>query len=90
MPLPLLLAILSAPALLGTQEAIRQSQAKEKREEHRARRCNLIATCVKSSLRSLEINGRPIVLRDGKARVPTDVSASLFTNLFLALRRHGD
>ena len=66
MVLSVLVAIIAAPALLGTQEAIRQSQAKEKREEHRARRCNLIATCVKSSMRSREINGRPLVLKNGK------------------------
>lgn len=71
MALPLLIAIVSAPALLGTQEAIRQSQSKEKREEHRARRCNLIASCVKSSMRSREINGRPIVLKDGKLWIDT-------------------
>lgn len=78
MVLSVLVAIIAAPALLGTQEAIRQGQAKDKKEEHRARRCNLIATCVKSSMRSLEINGRPIVLRDGKVWVPTCVSWSLF------------
>ncbi len=66
MVLSILIATIAAPGLLGSQEAIHQSQSKEKREEHRARRCNLIATCVKSSQRSREINGRPIVLRDGK------------------------
>jgi hypothetical protein len=74
MVFPILIAIVAAPALLGTQEAIRQSQSKEKREEHRARRCNLIASCVKSSLRSREINGRPIVLKDGKLWVDTGTS----------------
>lgn len=62
----MLVAVIAAPGLLGSQEAIRQSQSKEKREEHRARRCNLIATCIKSSARSREVNGRPIVLKDGK------------------------
>ncbi|KAH7135737.1 hypothetical protein B0J11DRAFT_596964 [Dendryphion nanum] len=71
MVLSVLVAIIAAPALLGTQEAIRQSQAKEKREEHRARRCNLIATCVKSSMRSREINGRPLVLKNGKIYIDT-------------------
>ncbi|CAO2655783.1 Nn.00g045860.m01.CDS01 [Neocucurbitaria sp. VM-36] len=71
MVLSVLIAVITAPGLLGSQEAIRQSQSKEKREEHRARRCNLIATCVKSSQRSREINGRPIVLRDGKLWVDT-------------------
>ncbi|KAF2471850.1 uncharacterized protein BDR25DRAFT_23662 [Lindgomyces ingoldianus] len=74
MVLPIIIAVVAAPGLLGTQEAIRQSQAKEKREEHRARRCNLIATCVKSSLRSREINGRPIVLKNGKLYIDTGTS----------------
>jgi hypothetical protein len=66
MVLGVIIAVVTAPGLLGSQEAIRQSQSKEKREEHRARRCNLIATCVKSSMRSREINGRPVVLKNGK------------------------
>ncbi|KAL6159100.1 hypothetical protein ACJQWK_03999 [Exserohilum turcicum] len=71
MVLSILLATVAAPGLLGSQEAIRQSQSKEKREEHRARRCNLIATCVKSSNRSREINGRQVVLRNGKLWIDT-------------------
>ncbi|OAL53978.1 hypothetical protein IQ07DRAFT_473293, partial [Pyrenochaeta sp. DS3sAY3a] len=71
MVLSILIATIAAPALLASQEAIRQSQSKEKREEHRARRCNLIATCVKSSVRSREIDGRPVVLRDGKLWIDT-------------------
>ncbi|KAH7396698.1 hypothetical protein DE146DRAFT_46988 [Phaeosphaeria sp. MPI-PUGE-AT-0046c] len=71
MVLSMLVAIIAAPGLLGSQEATRQSQSKEKREEHRARRCNLIATCVKSSIRSRQINGRPVVLRDGKLWIDT-------------------
>ncbi|KAI4950140.1 hypothetical protein J4E91_004796 [Alternaria rosae] len=71
MVLSILIATIVAPGLLGSQEAIRQSQSKEKREEHRARRCNLIATCVKSSPRSREINGRQVVLRNGKLWIDT-------------------
>lgn len=56
--------------MLGTQEAIRQSQAKERREKHRARRCNLIVGCVRTSNRSKEINGKKIVLRDSKVTFP--------------------
>lgn len=66
MVLSMLVTIIATPGLLGSQEAIRQSQSKEKREEHRARRCNLVATCVKSSIRNREINGRLVVLRYGK------------------------
>jgi hypothetical protein len=61
----LLLAMAAVPGMLGTQEAVRQGQQKERREEHRARRCNLVASCTKSSPRAPEINGRPLVLRDG-------------------------
>ena len=64
----LLLAMATVPGMLGTQEAIRQGQQKERREEHRARRCNLIATCIKSSVRAQEINGRPLVLENGTVR----------------------
>jgi hypothetical protein len=71
MVLSILIAAIIAPGLLGSQEAIRQSQSKEKKEEHRARRCNLIATCVKSSNRSREINGRQVVLRNGKLWIDT-------------------
>ncbi|KAK8042458.1 hypothetical protein PG994_012941 [Apiospora phragmitis] len=42
MVLGMLLAITTCPAMLGTQEAIRQSQSKNRREEHRAQRCNLM------------------------------------------------
>ncbi|KAK0664746.1 hypothetical protein DIS24_g410 [Lasiodiplodia hormozganensis] len=61
--------------MLGTQEAIRQSQAKEKREEHRARRCNLIVGCVRTSVRSREINGKKVVLRDHKLYIDTENTA---------------
>ncbi|KAF1952499.1 hypothetical protein CC80DRAFT_372323, partial [Byssothecium circinans] len=74
MVLGILVTIIAAPALLGSQEAIRQSQSKEKREEHRARRCNLIASCVKSSMRSREIDRRPVVLRNGKLWIDTGTS----------------
>jgi hypothetical protein len=71
MVLSMLVAIIAAPGLLGSQEAIRQSQSQEKREEHRARRCNLVVTCVKSSPRSRELNGRLVVLRNGKLWIDT-------------------
>ncbi|KAJ4290965.1 hypothetical protein N0V90_010161 [Kalmusia sp. IMI 367209] len=62
----LLITMATVPGLLGTQEAIRQAQSKDKREEHRARRCNFIAHCIKPSLRAREINDEPLVLRDGR------------------------
>ncbi|KAI8935482.1 hypothetical protein NX059_008051 [Plenodomus lindquistii] len=71
MVLSILIATITAPGLLGSQEAIRQSQSKDKREEHRARRCNLIATCIKPSHSSRILNGRPIVLRNNRLWIDT-------------------
>ncbi|KIW94338.1 uncharacterized protein Z519_05654 [Cladophialophora bantiana CBS 173.52] len=62
--------------MLATAEAIRQGQAKDRREEHRARRCNLVATCVKASTRNQEIDGRRIVLRDQKLYIDKVVTRS--------------
>ncbi|KAI1099986.1 hypothetical protein F4804DRAFT_336710 [Jackrogersella minutella] len=76
MAIPMILALTIAPALLGTQEAIRQSQSKSKREEHRARRCNLIVSCVKQSIRSRDIHGKLVVLKDNKLYITTDGSSA--------------
>ncbi|KAI0534175.1 hypothetical protein GGR58DRAFT_516336 [Xylaria digitata] len=75
MAVPMLLALTICPALLGTQEAIRQSQSKNKREEHRARRCNLVVSCVKQSIRSRDIDGRLVVLKDNKLWITTSSPA---------------
>ncbi|KAM5348283.1 hypothetical protein ACJ41O_008107 [Fusarium nematophilum] len=72
MSVPMLLALTVCPAMLGTQEAIRQSQAKTKREEHRGRRCNLIVSCVKPSIRSRDINNKLIVLKDSKLYIANE------------------
>ena len=66
MVLSMLLAITTAPALLGTQEAIRQSQSKNRREEHRAQRCNLMVHCLSPSSRSHELNNKTVVLKGSK------------------------
>ncbi|KAI0865857.1 hypothetical protein F4860DRAFT_526237 [Xylaria cubensis] len=76
MAVPMLLALTICPALLGTQEAIRQSQSKNKREEHRARRCNLVVSCVKQSIRSRDIDGKLIILKDNKLWITTTPPAS--------------
>ncbi|THV49902.1 hypothetical protein BGAL_0174g00200 [Botrytis galanthina] len=62
----LLIALATAPALLATNEAIRQGQTKDRKEEHHARRCNLIASCVEASPLSLEVDHKQIVPRDSK------------------------
>ncbi|KAI0019194.1 hypothetical protein F4780DRAFT_771387 [Xylariomycetidae sp. FL0641] len=76
MAIPMILALSICPAMLGTQEAIRQSQSKNKREEHRARRCNLVVSCVKQSIRSRDINGKLVVLKDNKLYITTSSSTS--------------
>ncbi|CZR63563.1 uncharacterized protein PAC_13460 [Phialocephala subalpina] len=68
----MLVALLTAPALLATQEAITQGQKKDRREEHRARRCNLIVSCVDPSPESLEIDHRQVALKNSKLYVKTD------------------
>lgn len=69
MAVPMLLALTICPAMLGTQEAIRQSQSKTKREEHRGRRCNLVVSCVKPSIRARDVNNKLVVLKDSKVRI---------------------
>ncbi|KAF4980518.1 hypothetical protein FZEAL_3490 [Fusarium zealandicum] len=72
MSVSMLLALTICPAMLGTQESIRQSQAKSKREEHRGRRCNLVVSCVKPSIRSRDINNKLIVLKDSKLYIANE------------------
>jgi hypothetical protein len=62
----LLVALLTAPALLATQEAITQGQKKDRREEHRARRSALVVSCNDASQLSLEIDHRQVALKDSK------------------------
>ncbi|KAI0130065.1 hypothetical protein BJ170DRAFT_681537 [Xylariales sp. AK1849] len=72
MVLSMLLALTTCPAMLGSQEAIRDSQSKTRKDEHRSQRCNLMVTCLKPSTRSGELNNRTIVLRDSKLFIHTD------------------
>ncbi|KAK9444114.1 hypothetical protein VB005_02310 [Metarhizium brunneum] len=71
MAIPLLLALSICPAMLGTQEGIRQSQAQNRREEHRSRRCNLMVSCIKPSVRKREIDGTLVMLKDAKLYLAT-------------------
>lgn len=66
MSMSMLLALTICPAMLSSQEAIRQSQSKTRREEHRGRRCNLVVSCLKRSTRARDIDNRVVVLRDSK------------------------
>ncbi|KAG8411705.1 hypothetical protein J3458_015292 [Metarhizium acridum] len=91
MAIPLLLALSICPAMLGAQEGIRQSQSQNRREEHRSRRCNLMVSCIKPSVRKREIDGTLIVLKDAKVMIDSsspsqtfDVAKLLVGQLYLA------
>jgi hypothetical protein len=79
----ILIALIATPALLATSEAIRQGQSKDRKEEHRARRSNLVISYVDSSPLSFDIDHRQVALRNNKV---TSISArktqSVMTVLF--------
>jgi hypothetical protein len=64
--LPLIIALVTAPAILAVNESIRQGQSKDRKEEHRARRVNLIVSCPATSRLGLEIDHRQVVLMNNK------------------------
>ncbi|KAG9235345.1 hypothetical protein BJ875DRAFT_272708 [Amylocarpus encephaloides] len=68
----MLLALITTPAILATSEAIRQGQTKERREEHRARRSNLIVSCVDDSEYSHEIDHRMVGLKNERLYIKTN------------------
>ena len=70
MVLGLLTAIAACPAIIGTTEAVRSGQNKNAKEKHRGQKTNLIASCVKSSSQSAQINGGMVVLKNHKVRIP--------------------
>ncbi|RFU24718.1 hypothetical protein B7463_g11620, partial [Scytalidium lignicola] len=81
---PMMIALITCPALLATSEAIRQGQQKDRKEEHRARRCNLIVRCLKPSKKSLEIDHRYVVLKDSKLYIDTGLGGeTLFGHPFM-------
>lgn len=85
MSLSVLLALTICPAMLSSQEAIRQSQSKSRREEHRARRCNLVVSCVRRSIRSRDINNKLVVLRDNKVRFSSPMTTIYYYHHILIL-----
>jgi len=66
MVLGIITAIAACPAIVGTTEAVRQGQHKNAKEKHRGAKTNLVVSCVNS-----EIDGRPVVLRDGRLFITT-------------------
>ncbi|KAL2067615.1 hypothetical protein VTL71DRAFT_2040 [Oculimacula yallundae] len=82
----LLIAILTCPALLATNEAIRQGQTKDRREEHRARRCNLVVSCSEASPLSVEIDHRQVALKNSRLYIktnPADMTLHPFAGYYL-------
>ena len=72
MALSMLVALITAPALLATSEAVTQGQKKDRREAHRARRCHLTVKCLKASDSSHILNDNRVVLHDGRLYVETE------------------
>lgn len=66
MVLGLLTAIAACPAIIGTTEAVRSGQNKNAKEKHRGQKTNLVASCVKTSSQSAQINGGMVVLKNHK------------------------
>lgn len=60
--------IVAFAAVFGSAEAIRQTQAKTRRQEHRSRKNNLLVHCVKSTKYSAEIEGHHVILSGEKVR----------------------
>lgn len=77
MVLGLLTAIAACPAIIGTTEAVRSGQNKNAKEKHRGQKTNLVASCVKSSSQSAQINGGMVVLKNHKVRFPWPHSSDL-------------
>ncbi|RDW62312.1 hypothetical protein BP6252_11745 [Coleophoma cylindrospora] len=73
------------PAVLGLNEAIRQGVTKERREEHRARRVNLLTHFPSPTETSMTLEGKRIVLRNKKLYIEDKIPSSdhPFTGYFL-------
>jgi len=60
--------LLGVATIFGTSEGIRQSQAAARRDEHRARKCDIIVRCSKSSQYSSILEGKRLVLSGDKVQ----------------------
>ncbi|CAN8105097.1 unnamed protein product [Discula destructiva] len=65
--------LVALAACVGSIEAIRQTQAKTRRQEHRSRRNNLVVHCPKSSKYSPMLEGRHVVLSGDKLYIDTGI-----------------
>ncbi|KUI72433.1 hypothetical protein VM1G_07612 [Cytospora mali] len=63
--------IVAFASVFGAAEAIRQTQARTRRQEHRSRKNNLLVHCTKSSRYSSELEGKHVTLSGDKLYVDT-------------------
>ncbi|CZR65446.1 uncharacterized protein PAC_15346 [Phialocephala subalpina] len=63
--------IVGVSALFGISEAIKQTQSKARRDEHRSRKCHLLVHCSKSSQYSPILEGKRVVLSGDKLYIDT-------------------
>ncbi|KAF7540608.1 hypothetical protein G7054_g1216 [Neopestalotiopsis clavispora] len=81
--------IVAFSAVFGTAEAIRHTQSRARRDEHRSRKNNLIIHCPKSSEHSRVLEGRRVVLSGDKLYIDTGLAHDVpfgypFAGYFLA------
>ncbi|KAG8162136.1 hypothetical protein KVR01_007901 [Diaporthe batatas] len=63
--------IVAFASVFGAAEAIRQTQARARRQEHRSRKNNLVVHCTKSSRFSPLLEGKHVILSGNKLYVDT-------------------
>lgn len=63
--------IVAFASVFGAAEAIRQTQARARRQEHRSRKNNLVIHCTKSSRYSPLLEGKHVILSGDKVRHPS-------------------
>lgn len=66
MALGIITSVAACPAIVGTTEAIQNSQRQQRKQQHRQRKTNLIVACSDPSAAGDYIDGSYIVLRDHK------------------------
>lgn len=62
--------IVAFASVFGAAEAIRQTQARARRQEHRSRKNNLVVHCTKSSRYSPLLEGKHVILSGDKVCNP--------------------
>jgi len=74
----ILTAVVAAPAIVGTTEAIRYGQNQNRREEHRGRKHNLTVSLARRSFYSSRFDGAFVVLNNHKLWVDTTGTSGLY------------